>query len=86
MSRHTGAVWQVCWAHPKFGNIIASCSYDKRVIIWKEEAARQWGVVWDSAQNNVHDSSGMLKKSISVTRRYSYASATVPRMRTDRVV
>lgn len=60
-SRHTGAVWQVCWAHPKFGNIIASCSYDKRIIIWKEEAARQWGVVWDSAQNNVHESSGMVR-------------------------
>lgn len=54
-------MWQVCWAHPKFGNIIASCSYDKRVIIWKEEPNRQWGVVWDSAQANLHDSSGMAR-------------------------
>ena len=59
--RHSGAVWQVCWAHPKFGNIIASCSYDKRVMIWKEEQNRQWAVVWDSAQFNVHDSSGMAR-------------------------
>ncbi len=29
--RHDGAVWQVAWAHPKFGNILASCSYDRKV-------------------------------------------------------
>jgi protein transport protein SEC13 len=26
--RHEGPVWQVAWAHPKFGNILASCGYD----------------------------------------------------------
>merc|ERR1712166_1216202 len=33
---HDGPVWQVCWAHPKFGSIIASCSYDSSVnsIAW----------------------------------------------------
>ncbi|RKP36397.1 WD40-repeat-containing domain protein [Dimargaris cristalligena] len=33
---HDGPVWQVAWAHPRFGPILASCSYDGRVIIWKE--------------------------------------------------
>lgn len=33
---HEGPVWQVQWAHPKFGNILASCSYDSKVFIWKE--------------------------------------------------
>jgi len=33
---HEGPVWQVSWAHPKFGNILASCSYDKRILIWRE--------------------------------------------------
>lgn len=33
---HFGPVWQVAWAHPKFGNLLASCSYDRKVIIWKE--------------------------------------------------
>ncbi|KAI9348307.1 WD40-repeat-containing domain protein [Zopfochytrium polystomum] len=33
---HEGPVWQVAWAHPKFGNILASCSYDTRVYIWRE--------------------------------------------------
>ena len=27
---HEGPVWQVAWANPKFGNILASCSYDRK--------------------------------------------------------
>ncbi len=37
---HEGPVWQVAWANPKFGNILASCSYDRKVInyrSWTEE-------------------------------------------------
>jgi len=34
---HTGPVWQVAWAHPKYGSILASCSYDGKVLIWKEQ-------------------------------------------------
>ncbi|KAI8068248.1 WD40 repeat-like protein [Gongronella butleri] len=37
LSGHDAPVWQVAWAHPKFGNILASCSYDGRVFIWKEQ-------------------------------------------------
>ena len=35
---HTGAVWRVAWADPEFGEngILASCGYDKQVIIWSE--------------------------------------------------
>lgn len=36
---HEGPVWQVAWAHPSFGSMLASCSHDHRVIIWKETAA-----------------------------------------------
>lgn len=32
---HDGAVWCVAWAHPKFGIILASSSYDGRVLIWR---------------------------------------------------
>lgn len=50
---HEGPVWQVAWAHPKFGNILASCSYDRRVIIWKEI-----GGVWNRVyEYSGHDSS-----------------------------
>ncbi|KAJ3037595.1 GTPase-activating protein S13 [Rhizophlyctis rosea] len=33
---HEGPVWQVAWAHPKYFNVLASCSYDSRVLIWRE--------------------------------------------------
>ncbi|KAI8846613.1 WD40-repeat-containing domain protein [Chytridium lagenaria] len=33
---HEGPVWQISWAHPKFGNVLASCSFDARVYIWRE--------------------------------------------------
>lgn len=42
LTSHQGPVWQVAWAHPKFGSILASCSYDGRVIIWKEKNQNQW--------------------------------------------
>lgn len=33
---------QVAWAHPKFGSLLASGSFDNRVIIWKETADNVW--------------------------------------------
>ncbi|VVC32266.1 WD40/YVTN repeat-like-containing domain,WD40 repeat,WD40-repeat-containing domain [Cinara cedri] len=33
---HLGPVWQICWSHPVSGHLLASCSYDKRVVVWKE--------------------------------------------------
>lgn len=49
---HGGPVWQCCWAHPRFGNILATCSYDRKVIIWREQ--NDW-VKWYEYSN--HDSS-----------------------------
>ncbi|KAG2676870.1 hypothetical protein I3760_12G071900 [Carya illinoinensis] len=42
LTAHQGPVWQVAWAHPKFGSLLASCSYDGRVIIWKEGNQNEW--------------------------------------------
>lgn len=33
---HEGPVWQVAWAHPKFGVLLASCSYDGSVVVSPE--------------------------------------------------
>jgi len=33
---HDGPIWQVSWAHPKFGVLLASCAYDGSVIIHRE--------------------------------------------------
>lgn len=46
---HDGPVWQVQWAHPKFGVLLASCSYDQRVIVHREAAPGQWQQIY------VHD-------------------------------
>ncbi|KAF8820039.1 WD domain, G-beta repeat-containing protein [Cardiosporidium cionae] len=43
---HVAPVWQVAWAHPKFGNLLASCSYDKKVLVWKEAQPNQWITVF----------------------------------------
>lgn len=49
---HEGAVWCVSWAHPKFGTILASSSYDGRVLIWRETPSgspsqpSQWSLVF----------------------------------------
>lgn len=39
---HTGPVWQVAWGHPKYGSVLASCSFDHRIIVWKEGQNNQW--------------------------------------------
>lgn len=50
---HGGPVWQLSWAHPKFGNILASCSYDRKVILWKENNG-EWTKYYEYSN---HDSS-----------------------------
>lgn len=50
---HNGPVWQVSWAHPKFGIILATCSYDGKVLIWKEEN-NQWSII---NEHKVHNAS-----------------------------
>uniref|UniRef100_A0AC35TGH7 Protein SEC13 homolog n=1 Tax=Rhabditophanes sp. KR3021 TaxID=114890 RepID=A0AC35TGH7_9BILA len=36
LAGHDGPVWKVAWAPTKSEYMLASCSYDKKVIIWKE--------------------------------------------------
>lgn len=54
---HEGPVWQVSWAHPKFGVILASCSFDGSVLIHVEtpRRPREWTVL--HAARNLHESS-----------------------------
>jgi protein transport protein SEC13 len=48
---HDGAVWCVSWAHPKFGTLLASSSYDGRVLIWREQPPNTWTKVHDYASH-----------------------------------
>ncbi|OMP08030.1 hypothetical protein COLO4_06834 [Corchorus olitorius] len=56
LSGHQGPVWQVAWAHPKFGSLLASCSYDGHVIIWKEGNQNEWSqaYVFDDHKSSVN--------------------------------
>lgn len=49
---HDGPVWQVAWAHPKFGTLVASCSYDGNVIVWKETQPNSWQRVYTAAHKS----------------------------------
>jgi len=51
---HEGPVWQIAWGHPKFGSILASCSYDRKVCIWKENTQNNWSKLYEY---NQHESS-----------------------------
>ena len=52
--RHEGPVRQLAWSHPMYGSLLASCSYDRKVIIWKEQNG-----AWDKLyEYSNHDSSG----------------------------
>jgi len=44
-------VWQVSWAHPKFGTILASASYDGKVIIWQERSG-SWSKLFEHANHH----------------------------------
>ena len=39
---HEGPVWQVAWANPKFGNILASCSYDRKARRFLLDLSTLW--------------------------------------------
>jgi len=45
LTGHEGPVWNVAWAHPEFGRLLGSCSYDRQVFVWKELAPQHWGLV-----------------------------------------
>eukprot|EP00746_Dinoflagellata_sp_MGD_P153961 gnl/MRDRNA2_/MRDRNA2_84565_c0_seq2.p1 gnl/MRDRNA2_/MRDRNA2_84565_c0~~gnl/MRDRNA2_/MRDRNA2_84565_c0_seq2.p1 ORF type:complete len:274 (+),score=35.41 gnl/MRDRNA2_/MRDRNA2_84565_c0_seq2:95-916(+) len=35
---HVGPIWRLSWAHPEFGQVLASCSEDRNVVIWGEKS------------------------------------------------
>ncbi|KAK6185528.1 hypothetical protein SNE40_007740 [Patella caerulea] len=38
---HSGSVWRVTWCHPEFGQVIATCSFDRTAAIWEELLGEQ---------------------------------------------
>ncbi|CAB4045588.1 nucleoporin SEH1-like, partial [Paramuricea clavata] len=38
---HYGSVWRVTWAHPEFGQVLATCSFDNTAAVWEEQIATE---------------------------------------------
>lgn len=34
---HSGSVLRVTWAHPEYGQVLATCSFDRTVGVWEEQ-------------------------------------------------
>jgi len=51
INAHSGPVWQITWAHPKYGSVIASCGYDGKVNVWKEVKPNEWERVFEFAHH-----------------------------------
>nr|XP_002132055.2 nucleoporin SEH1-like [Ciona intestinalis] len=61
---HSGSVWKVTWAHPQFGQVLATCSFDKTACIWEERvvenASNKVEHIWVNKANLV-DSRSFVK-------------------------
>jgi protein transport protein SEC13 len=43
----------VAWSHPRFGSLLASCGYDAKVFIWKEnQQTGEWEVFFEYAHES----------------------------------
>ncbi|EGR31836.1 WD repeat protein, partial [Ichthyophthirius multifiliis] len=71
-NKHQGPIWKINWAHPHFGNILASCSYDKsvyyiikiikvnkqkKVAIHKERQTQNQPKVWETVWKREYEGS-----------------------------
>ena len=48
---HTGPIWKVAFAHPQFGQIIASWTESSELFIWEEKYTRKAGTSHDLVKN-----------------------------------
>merc|ERR1712151_11774 len=53
-----GPIWSVAWSHPKYGSVLASCSFDGSILIHREQRSSNnssWIPV--ATHKNLHESS-----------------------------
>ena len=51
---HFGPIYKLSWSHPSFGPILASCGFDKKVILFKIEQNNKFEKIYE---NEMHDNS-----------------------------
>lgn len=52
---HEQSIWDLSFSHPSLGNFIASCGYDNKLIIWKENKSSP--NIYENIYTNFHSSS-----------------------------
>ena len=45
-------MWQLSFSHPRFGSLLASCGFDKKVYIWRDNGKGQWEKLFEYAHKN----------------------------------
>jgi protein transport protein SEC13 len=40
-------VWKVSWSHPRFGSLLATCGFDKKILIWRESTQYKWDKIYE---------------------------------------
>jgi len=55
---HKGAVNRICWAHPEYGDLLATCGSDHTAQIWEEQRLSSMGGRWNqkASLNEAHKS------------------------------
>lgn len=52
---------QLSWSHPNLGSMLATASYDGRVIVWKTDENDPTNTKWKTAfDGQLHESSGIV--------------------------
>ena len=52
---HEQSIWDLSFSHPSFGNYLASCGYDNKLIIWKENKSNP--NIYDNIYSYIHQAS-----------------------------
>ncbi|XP_046842687.1 nucleoporin SEH1-like isoform X2 [Xenia sp. Carnegie-2017] len=66
---HYGSVWRVTWAHPEFGQVLATCSFDNTAAVWEEQIATETrrGTGTQRGQSFWEKKAGLVDSRTSVT-------------------
>ena len=49
-NRHDSSIWGVSWSHPRFGNLLATCGFDRKILIWKENN-HKWEKIYEYSEH-----------------------------------
>ncbi|KII91322.1 hypothetical protein PLICRDRAFT_38072 [Plicaturopsis crispa FD-325 SS-3] len=70
---HDATVSKLSWAHPEFGSIIASSSFDRTVKVWERKSAQQAGVNGDASSSSRWAEMAMLSEARGTVRAVEFA-------------